>query len=74
MVGAGAIRLPDGEKAARWKWVLFGVAAGAERPPRVDLDRRRLTEAGYPVGDLPGGAAGPPADPLCRCATLLGLL
>ena len=59
---------------ARWKWVLFGVAAGAERPPRVDLDRRRLTEAGYPVGDLPGGAAGPPADPLCRCAALLGLL
>lgn len=59
---------------SRWKWVLFGAAAGAERPPRVDADRRRLTEAGYPVGDLPGAAAGPPADPLCRFAAVLGLL
>lgn len=57
----------------RWKWMLMGAAEG-ERKPRVEADRHRLAAAGYPVGDVPAGDAGLPAELLCRWAVLLGLL
>lgn len=58
----------------RWKWVLFGGGAGGELEPRIAADRRRLEEAGYPVGGIAATDADPPIDLLCRWAVMLGLL
>lgn len=58
----------------RWKWVLIGDGEATDRTPRIEADRRRLTEAGYPVGGMPGGEAGLPTDRLCRWVATLGLL
>jgi serine protease Do len=37
----------------RSRWVLFGSTAG-QPPARIDADRRRLEQAGYSVGGVPG--------------------
>jgi serine protease Do len=57
-----------------FRWVLMGVAADPLQR-RLDGDRRRLEQAGYPVGSLTAPAGGgPPAAALCRWVSLLGLL
>jgi len=58
----------------RSRWVLFGRSA-ADSPPKIDADRKRLEDNGFPVGMLPevlGDA--PPADTLCRWVEALGVL
>jgi len=57
-----------------FRWVLMG-AATEPIQRRLDGDRKRLEQAGYPVGSLATPArGGPPAAVLCRWVSLLGLL
>jgi serine protease Do len=55
------------------RWVLLG--GGGPVAARMADDRTRLERAGHDVGTLPlGDERSPPADVLCRWASLLGLL
>ena len=56
------------------RWVLFGYSA-AQPPTRLEADRRRLEENGFPVGvlsEIAGDAV--PAEKLCGWVESLGLL
>jgi serine protease Do len=62
------------QPGAGW-WVLLGPGADDSSRQRVAEDSQQLQKAGYPVGhldDLDSNA--PPADLLCRWASMLGLL
>lgn len=55
------------------RWVLLG--GGESVAKRIADDRARLERAGHDVGVLPlDGHRGPPAELLCRWASLVGLL
>lgn len=63
----------------RSRWVLFGssaeATAAAPLPPRVEIDRRRLDEAGFAAGTLPVGQGGQvPTAILAAWVEALGLL
>ncbi|MFM8735716.1 MAG: PDZ domain-containing protein [Pirellulales bacterium] len=66
------VDVPPAEPGAA-RWVLLG--GGEPVAARIADDRARLMRAGHDVGSLPSGEdRGPPADLLCRWASLLGLL
>ena len=64
----------EAAEPGRSRVVLFG-ASGGQPVPRLELDSRRLEEAGYPVGMLPPAALEQvPAETLCSWVESLGVL
>ena len=64
----------EAAEPGRSRVVLFGTSGG-QPVPRLELDARRLEEAGYPVGMLPPAALEQvPAETLCSWVESLGVL
>ena len=64
----------DPAEPGRSRWVLFG-HAGGQTPPKIEADRKRLEQAGFPVGMVPLDAGKAlPTETLCGWVEALGLL
>ena len=64
----------EAAEPGRSRVVLFGTSGG-QPVPRLELDSRRLEEAGYPVGMVPPAALEQvPAETLCSWVESLGVL
>lgn len=58
----------------RSRWILLGVDADGARRESLEADRKRLEEAGLPVGTVPHAGSATPADLLGRWVSLLNML
>ena len=77
VVGTALPRRADVKRAepGGGRWVLLGPGGDEATRQRVEADRLRLDEAGYPTGVLEEGTAdAPPIELLCRWVAMLGLL
>ncbi|MFM1903360.1 MAG: putative periplasmic serine endoprotease DegP-like precursor [Planctomycetota bacterium] len=77
LVGGGLPRLAAVAEArpGRDWWILLGPGGDEAASRLIEADRRRLDAAGYAAGLLPPEALeDTPAEPLCRWASLLGIL